>query len=35
VAEWLAAHDRPHAVIFCCFGARDAALYRARLGLTG
>jgi O-acetyl-ADP-ribose deacetylase (regulator of RNase III) len=31
VAGWLAAHEAPHAVTFCCFGAEDAALYRARL----
>jgi O-acetyl-ADP-ribose deacetylase len=34
VAAWLAAHDLPRAVTFCCFSAHDAALYRARLGLT-
>lgn len=34
VAEWLAAHDLPRVVTFCCFGAADAALYRERLGLT-
>ena len=34
VAEWLAAHDLPHVVTFCCFGAQDAALYRAQLGPT-
>ena len=32
VAEWLAAHDLPETVTFCCFGADDAELYRARLG---
>ncbi|MBW3539181.1 MAG: O-acetyl-ADP-ribose deacetylase [Planctomycetes bacterium] len=31
VAEWLAAHALPESVVFCCFGADDAALYRARL----
>jgi O-acetyl-ADP-ribose deacetylase (regulator of RNase III) len=35
VAAWLAVHALPRAVTFCCFGAEDAALYRARLGLTG
>ena len=34
VAEWLVAHDLPRSVTFCCFSASDAALYRARLGLT-
>jgi O-acetyl-ADP-ribose deacetylase (regulator of RNase III) len=33
VAEWLAAHDLPREVTFCCYGASDAALYRERLGL--
>jgi O-acetyl-ADP-ribose deacetylase len=32
VSEWLAAHELPREVTFCCFGAEDAALYRARLG---
>jgi len=31
VAEWLAAHELPCTVTFCCYGARDAELYRARL----
>ncbi len=31
VAEWLAAHELPRAVTFCCYGAADAALYRTRL----
>jgi O-acetyl-ADP-ribose deacetylase (regulator of RNase III) len=31
VAEWLAAHELPRTVTFCCFGAADAMLYRARL----
>jgi O-acetyl-ADP-ribose deacetylase (regulator of RNase III) len=35
VAGWLARHELPRVVTFCCFGARDAALYRARLGSTG
>ena len=34
VTAWLAAHELPHTVTFCCFGAEDAALYRARLGLS-
>jgi len=33
VAEWLAAHELPRVVTFCCYGAADAALYRERLGL--
>ncbi len=33
VAEWLATHELPREVIFCCFGTDDAELYRARLGL--
>ena len=28
------AHELPRTVTFCCFGGGDAALYRARLGLT-
>lgn len=31
VAEWLATHELPRVVIFCCFGPEDAELYRARL----
>ena len=31
VADWLAAHDLPEVVTFCCFDASDAALYRTRL----
>ncbi|HTV47839.1 MAG TPA: O-acetyl-ADP-ribose deacetylase [Phycisphaerae bacterium] len=31
VVEWLAAHDLPRIVIFCCFEPEDAALYRASL----
>ena len=31
VSAWLAAHELPRTVTFCCFGAADAALYRARL----
>jgi len=33
VGEWLAAHELPRTVTFCCFGAVDAGLYRERLGL--
>jgi O-acetyl-ADP-ribose deacetylase len=32
VEEWLAAHEMPRTVTFCCFGAADAQLYRERLG---
>lgn len=32
VAEWLAAHELPRVVTFCCFTSKDAALYRERLG---
>jgi O-acetyl-ADP-ribose deacetylase len=35
VSAWLAGHDLPRVVTFCCFSTSDAALYRARLGLTG
>lgn len=31
VSDWLAGHALPESVIFCCYGAEDAALYRARL----
>ena len=31
VAEWLAAHDSPSVVTFCCYSAADAAPYRRRL----
>jgi O-acetyl-ADP-ribose deacetylase len=31
VVEWLATHDLPQVVTFCCFEAEDAELYRARL----
>ena len=31
VAAWLAAHDRPQVVTFCCFGSEDAELYHSRL----
>ena len=32
---WLTAHGLPECVIFCCFNAEDAALYRKRLGMEG
>jgi O-acetyl-ADP-ribose deacetylase len=36
VSEWLQSHTLPETVIFCCFSAEDAALYRARLtGMAG
>jgi len=35
VSEWLAAHESPRTVTFCCFGAADAALYRERLAAEG
>ncbi len=31
VTEWLATHELPRSVVFCCFGASDAQLYRERL----
>lgn len=30
VVEWLAKHDLPKLVIFCCFDPEDTELYRAR-----
>jgi O-acetyl-ADP-ribose deacetylase (regulator of RNase III) len=32
VAAWLAGHELPRRVVFCCFGESAAALYRRRLG---
>lgn len=32
VADWLAENSLPQHVVFCCFGALDADLYRRRLG---
>jgi len=32
VEEWLAAHELPESVVFCCFGVEDAELYRSRVG---
>jgi O-acetyl-ADP-ribose deacetylase (regulator of RNase III) len=31
VADWLAAHELPRTVTFCCFSAADAELYRERV----
>lgn len=31
VTEWLATHEVPQVVTFCCFSAEDADLYRSRL----
>ena len=31
VFEWLATHDLPQQVTFCCFERQDAELYRSRL----
>lgn len=33
VSDWLATNALPARVVFCCFSARDAALYRQRLAL--
>ncbi|MGA2230597.1 MAG: O-acetyl-ADP-ribose deacetylase [Tepidisphaeraceae bacterium] len=35
VVEWLATHDRPRVVTFCCFGPDDVALYSSRLESAG
>ena len=35
VFAWLAVHDLPRTVTFCCFSAADAELYRRRLGQVG
>ncbi len=32
VTEWLAGHELPRSVTFCCFERGDAELYRGRLG---
>jgi O-acetyl-ADP-ribose deacetylase (regulator of RNase III) len=34
VTGWLFEHEAPRLITFCCFGSGDAALYRARLGLS-
>jgi O-acetyl-ADP-ribose deacetylase (regulator of RNase III) len=31
VEQWLADHELPESVVFCCFGAEDAALYREQV----
>lgn len=31
VREWLASHELPRVVTFCCFAAGDAELYRSRM----
>jgi O-acetyl-ADP-ribose deacetylase (regulator of RNase III) len=31
VSEWLAEHELPERVVFCCFSEQDASLYRARI----
>lgn len=31
VVNWCADHDRPRLVVFCCFSAEDAEIYRSRL----
>lgn len=33
VTGWLLEHELPRLVVFCCFSAGDAGLYRARLGI--
>ena len=33
VTSWLEKNDKPTSVVFCCFEAEDARLYRKRLGL--
>jgi len=33
VVEWLATHQFPQLVTFCCFSHTDAKLYRKRLGV--
>ena len=35
VSSWLATHDLPRLVTFCCFSVADAELYRRRLGAAG
>ncbi len=31
VSDWLASHELPRVVTFCCFGSEDAERYRSRL----
>jgi O-acetyl-ADP-ribose deacetylase (regulator of RNase III) len=33
VGEWLAGHDLPESVTFCCFGAENGQFYRERLSM--
>jgi O-acetyl-ADP-ribose deacetylase len=33
VVEWLATHELPQQVTFCCFSHTDVKLYRKRLGV--
>lgn len=35
VGEWLARHELPRTVTFCCYGAADARRYRERLAAPG
>ncbi len=35
VSEWLAEHELPRTVTFCCYVADDAGLYRRQLRLEG
>lgn len=35
VGDWLATHDRPARVVFCCFRDADAAIYRRELASSG
>jgi O-acetyl-ADP-ribose deacetylase len=35
VSEWLAGHEYPRTVVFCCYLPSDAALYGARLAALG
>jgi O-acetyl-ADP-ribose deacetylase len=35
VMDWLASHDRPRRVLFCCYREEDAVPYRERLGEVG
>ena len=31
-SDWMASHELPQSVTFCCFGSDDAELYRNRVG---
>ncbi|MDR3686602.1 MAG: O-acetyl-ADP-ribose deacetylase [Coriobacteriia bacterium] len=35
VSDWIADHELPCEVVFCCYGAEDEALYRQRLAQIG